>query len=45
MEKIDNIWTIFSEMSKLMGGGGKPGITQGRGTDTTNIEERREKVG
>lgn len=34
MEKIDNIWTIFSEMSKLMGGGGKPGITQGRGTDT-----------
>jgi len=32
-------------MSKFMGGGGKPEITPGGGTDTTNIEETREKVG
>lgn len=27
------------EMSKLVGGGGKPGIAQGGGTDATKIEE------
>ena len=50
-----NSGSIVREMSKLVGGGGggKPGIAQGGGTDATRIEEAlergvemmREKVG
>jgi len=40
-----NAGAIVREMSKLVGGGGggKPGIAQGGGTDVTKIEEALEK--
>ncbi len=38
-----NSGAIVREMSKLVGGGGKPGIAQGGGTDATRIEEALEK--
>ncbi len=40
-----NSGAIVREMSKLVGGGGggKPGIAQGGGTDITKIEEALER--
>ncbi|MBU4492361.1 MAG: hypothetical protein KKD69_07865 [Euryarchaeota archaeon] len=40
-----NSGAIVREMSKLVGGGGggKPGIAQGGGTDATRIEEALER--
>lgn len=38
-----NAGAIVREMSKLVGGGGKPGIAQGGGTDITRIEEALER--
>ena len=41
-----NAGMMVREMSKLVGGGGggKPGIAQGGGTDVTTIEEALERV-
>jgi alanyl-tRNA synthetase len=38
-----NSGAIVREMSKLVGGGGKPGIAQGGGVDASKIEEALER--